>query len=287
MTAMSRTQTFNYRVSSKVRGAYPGAHVGQMVGAGQLFKRHAPLIASPDPRRIDLRASLLDPFQQFNVRVYQQATQLTVFLLADLSASMSFQGDRDKRGALADGLLSVADSASQAGDLFGFIGCADAVDSDYLLLPSAHGQQRIRRVAESLRQAPLHGQAKGLLQAVRYLPARPALVFLLSDFHWPAGLITHLLQALSRHFVVPLALWDKQEYERLPAWGSIRLRDLESGRQRTLLMRPALRRKIIAAFERRRDELTRQFRAFGCEPLFLDEGFQAERLNQYFLRHSA
>ncbi|WP_305908860.1 DUF58 domain-containing protein [Methylomarinum sp. Ch1-1] len=280
-------QRFDYRVSAKIRGAYPGAHVGQMVGAGQLFKRHAPLIASPDPRRIDLRVSALDPFEQFNVRVFQQTSQLTVYLVADLSASMGFQGVNDKQQALVDCLLSIAASVWRSGDRFGFVGCSDSVEQRYLVTPSANSQGRVRQLADNLLTSSLQGGAEGLMQARRYLPSQPALVFLLSDFYLSMTSIERLLQSLNHHFVVPLVLWDKQEYQQLPDWGSMRLRDLESGKQRTLLLRPALKRKIIDAFRQRHRQLQRIFRAFGCEPLFLQDGYRAEQLSQYFLRQSA
>ncbi len=50
-------ESFHYRLAHPGYSVFPGAHPGQMVGSGQLFKRHEPLLASPDPRRIDLRAS--------------------------------------------------------------------------------------------------------------------------------------------------------------------------------------------------------------------------------------
>jgi uncharacterized protein (DUF58 family) len=283
----SEPQHFHYRVSAKVRSVYPGAHVGQMVGAGQLFKRHVPLMANPDPRRIDLRASVLDPFNQFNVRVFQQASQLTVYLVADLSASMSFQGDTSKRQVLADCLLSIAESARQAGDRFGFLGCADSLEGRFIVTPAGNSPGRIRQLADALQASPWQGRATGLALASRHLPSQSALVFLLSDFYLPMEQINKVLQTLSHHFVVPLVLWDKQEYDNLPAWGSVRLSDMESGKQRTLLLRPALKQKIIKAFNHRKKRLLQVFRSFGCEPVFLEDGYRAVQLTQYFLQHSA
>ncbi|WP_256360841.1 hypothetical protein [Methylomonas koyamae] len=72
-----------------------------MVGNGQLFKRHEALLARPDPRRLDLRASVLDPFGQYRVRAYQEHDRVEVMVLADLSASLAYAGRFDKREVLA------------------------------------------------------------------------------------------------------------------------------------------------------------------------------------------
>lgn len=284
---MSSPDIFSYRLPTKVAGVFPGAHAGQLVGMGKLFKRHAPLIASPDPRRIDLKASFLDPYRQFNVRVYQQVSRLSVYLLADLSASMNFQGDRNKQTIVCDCLQSIAASAGQAGDRFGFIGCANTIDPAYLLLPSAVDPGRILQLTERLRQLSFTGRAEGLLAARRYLPSKPSLIFLLSDFYWPRSLIDRLLPTLSAHTVIPLVIWDRREYDHLPTWGLLRLRDAETGKQRMVMMRPQLRQRITEAFRQRQHQLQRRLRNFGCEPLFLHDGYSAGQLEQYFQRLSA
>lgn len=284
---MSAPEIFNYRLPATVAGVFPGAHAGQMVGMGKLFKRHAPLIASPDPRRIDLRASVLDPYRQFSVRVYQQASQLSVYLLADLSASMSFSGDQDKKTILRDCLLSIAASAEQAGDRFGFIGCADGIDPAHVLLASKVDSGRVLQLAERLFQLRLTGRAQGLLQACRYLPPKPSLIFLLSDFYLPPAFINRLLSVFAPHTLIPLVIWDRREYDNLPPWGLLHLRDAETGKHRMVLMRPQLRRRITEAFRQRRQQLQRQLQSLGCEPLFLRNGYSAGQLEHYFQRMTA
>jgi len=278
-------QPFQYRPPRPVVGVFPGAHPGQMVGNGQLFKRHETLIARPDPRRIDLRASLLDPFGNYQVRVQQQHSAVDVFLLADLSASMGFAGNHNKRSVLADMLLSIAASALDHGDGFGFIACNQQVLTD-CYLPAGKHMGRIQALAERLQKLVLRPGSAGLLQAQRYLPNHRALVFLLSDFHFPLAQLQAILQSLSCHDVIPLVLWDQAEYSRLPDWGLFQLQDLETGKRRTLWLRPGLKRKIEQAFARRRSQLQHHFRAFGCEPLFIENGYRAAQLTQYFLRRA-
>jgi uncharacterized protein (DUF58 family) len=277
------TEILHYRLPWQSRSVYPGAHPGQMVGTGQLFKHHIPLIASSDPRRIDIRATLLDPFGHYRVRVYQQQSTVNVYLIADLSASMSFA---NKKHVLLEFLLSAAHSAFSYGDKFGFIGCAENMEHRWLL-PAGRLQGNITALAAKLNQAQFTGTADGLLQAAEYLPASRSLVFLLTDCHFPVSHVRELLSRLQRHDVIPLVLWDQHETSNLPNWGVITYQDMENRRTRTLLMRPALRRKIIAAYRQRQDLLKQSFRAFGIEPLFITEGYSAQLINGYLQQRSA
>lgn len=283
---MMDSNLFYYRKSAQ-QSVFPGAHIGKMVGSGQLFKQHTPLINSPDPRHIDLRASVLDPFGQFLVKTFQQQSRLDVFLLADLSTSMGYQGQHNKQQILVDCLLSIAKSAHAIGDRFGFVGCGQKIDPKLLISPANLQQGRVVELAKMLEQITLKGQAESLLQAVNYLPSRSSLVFLLSDFYMPIHKIQQQMQRLNQHTVVPLVLWDQKESAHLPQWGIVKFVDMEQGKTRTLFMRPTLHQKITQAFEQRKQQLRHCFRAFGCEPLFIEKGYRAEAVSQYFLQHAA
>jgi hypothetical protein len=263
---MLEADLLQYRLRWLPGAVYPGAHLGHMTGAGLLFKQHQPLAANSDPRRIDLRASVLDPFEHYRVRAYQQSSRINVYLLADLSASMGHAG---KQKILATLLRTLARSAFSYGDRFGFIGAGEAVEQRWLLPAGMHFEP-VSRVASQLESAHFSGTAAGLRQASAYLPAERSLLFLLTDGHFPLTYLSDLLASLQMHDVVPLVLWDPGEYRRLPAWGLLAVRDMESGASRTLVMRPALRNSIVAAYEQRRQALLGTFRAFGSEPLFIE-----------------
>ena len=49
---------FNYRYPHNVSGYVPGAHSGSSLGTGDRFAGFADLFDYPDPRRLDIRASL-------------------------------------------------------------------------------------------------------------------------------------------------------------------------------------------------------------------------------------
>lgn len=280
---MIENNIFYYRRAAQYN-VFPGVHTGKSVGNGLLFKHHKPLIAAPDPRHIDLRASLFNPFSQYQVKSFQQQSRLDVFLLADLSASMGYQGHYNKQHGLVDCLLSVAKSAHATGDRFGFVGCGQTVDAQLLISPANLQQGRVNEIAKRIQATAFTGQADGLLQAANYLPNSSALVFLLSDFYMPIKMIQQQMQRLNKHTVVPLVLWDKKESSDLPRWGVVKFSDLEHGQTRTLWMRPSLKNKIQSAFRQRKQQLQHCFRSFGCEPIFMHQGYRAESISEYFLQ---
>lgn len=277
---MRTIESFHYRLVHPGYSVFPGVHPGQMVGSGQLFKRHEPLLASPDPRRIDLRASLLDPFGDYRVRVFQQHSKLSMYVVADLSASMA-----GKLPALADFVLSAAQSALEAGDSFGFIGCGPNLERRWLL-PASQSMQAVREMSQRIRIFQAQGRADSLSQVSPLLPSRRSLVFLLSDWHFPRESMQRILQPLTPHAVVPLVVWDEAEYTALPEWGLVRFKDAENGRGKTLLMRPELKQRIVRAFEQRKNLLRQTFRGYGMEPLFSSGAYRADSMNRYFQQHA-
>lgn len=270
---------FHYQLPWRARGHLPGHHLGSQGGAGFEFRGHAPLLSAPDPRRLDIRASLRDPFGNWMVRVFNQRSAVPVIALADLSASMGFH---HKMATLADFTAALGFSSWRTGDPFGFIGCDEAVRRDFL-----HPASRMRGagadLSRRLRQLVPEGRhSQGMLKAVELLPHRRSLVFLVSDFHFPLAMARELAQRLARHDVVPLVIWDPAEYRHLPRFGLATLRDPETGETRTLLLRRRLRERIVEGFRQRRAELVDLFAPRGRPPLFLEHGFDAELLTRYF-----
>jgi uncharacterized protein (DUF58 family) len=274
---------FHYAVGWRAPGAHPGTHRSGQRGGGYEFAGHVPFIAHPDPRHLDLRASLNDPFGQLRVRTFRQRSAIPVFVVADLSASLSFRGTANKLENLARFTASAAYSAYRSGDPFGFIGCDEAIRWG-LTLPLRFHKGAAPDLYERLRAfTPTGRSAEALHQAVAQLGRQRALVFLVSDFHFPLEWLDRLLGTLARHDVVPVVLWDSAEFERLPAFGLVHVEDPETGERRRLFMRPALREKFRQAFERRREALVQRCTQRGREPFFILDRFEAEALTRYFL----
>ncbi len=275
---------FHYKIDWRAKSHLPGHHRSSQSGGGLEFRGNIPLLASPDPRRLDIRASLSDPFEQWFVRSFRQRSQVPVYLIADLSASIGFSGERRKMDVLADFTESVAYSVHRTGDRFAFMGCDDVLRADFLLPPThalGAGLEIVRRLRNLV---PSGASAVGLLNVGRNLTKQRSLIFLVSDFHFDAGLLSSLMESLSGHRVCPIVLWDRAEFERLPRFGLVSVRDSESGHKRTLLLRPSFHERLREAFVARRSWLTRLFSSYDTQALFVEDGFNAEHVTQYFHR---
>ena len=276
----------HYRAGATVRGHLPGHHRSHCGDGGIEFRGHAPLWAAPDPRRLDLHASLRDPFGEWQVRLHSQRLSMAVVMVADLSASMAFEGRRRKLDVLADFVASLAWSAWRVRDRFGFIGCDTVVRQDWLHLPvraSATGAALAQALRGFTPAGPSARSAAGLLLAPAWLQRQRALVFLVSDFHLPLAQVQQVLAGLAAHAVVPVVLWDPLEFTLGSVSGLLHTHDPESGRRRLVWWRPALRERWQRAHEARRAALKQIFTAQGLRPLFVEGGFDADAVTRHFL----
>jgi uncharacterized protein (DUF58 family) len=276
-----------YRVRWKTSSLRPGAFRGLHAGAGDRTRASVPLHENADPRRIDVRATLRDPLGGIWVRELEQNSALKVIVLADVSASMGYVGRYDKRDQLRRIAVALARSAFRSGDAFGFYAASD-VPHDALTMPARVDRGAGDFIGRKLQRfTPAGDNARGLLQAIARMPHRRALVFLVSDFHWPERDIDEIMRRLAHHAVVPVVLRDPAEADAIHRRGIAVLRDLETGAQRFVW----LRRGLIAALHRERDRrddaLRRICRAAGCAPFFVRDRFDPALLSRYFAETAA
>ncbi|CAN5698264.1 DUF58 domain-containing protein [soil metagenome] len=272
----------HYRTGSPALGHFPGAHRSKRGDSGFEFRGHASLLDAPDPRRLDLHASLRDAFGNWIVRVYSQRKSIPVVMVADLSASMGFVGAAPKLEVLADFVESLSWSAWRTGDSFGFIGCDGGVRVD-LLLPQTRSRGVGSALAATLRALHLQGaSAHGLGLAHRHLGRQRSLVFLVSDFHLPLPEIEAVLDSMAHHDLMPVVLWDPLEFTLSAQRGLASVVDPESGQRRMVWWRPALRQQWLAARQARREALLGLFRAKRLKPLFIEGAFDADAVTRHF-----
>jgi len=280
---MAPIRELHYRIAGKATGLFPGAHRSRNGDGGFEFRGHAPLHDAPDARRLDLHASLRDPFGGWFVRLASERRSIPVVLVADLSASMGFEGAVRKLDVLADLTASLAWSAARTGDSFGFIGCDERLRGE-LLLPQTRRRGAGIELARALRAwRPSGRSAQALHEAHRLLPRRRALVFLVSDFHLPLPDVPRLLASLSAHDVVPVVLWQPVEFALSAGHALAQAQEPESGERRFVWWRPALRERWQAAHADRRAALLQIFRARRLAPLFIEGAFDADAVTRHFL----
>jgi hypothetical protein len=286
---------FHYRLPQRYGGQRPGAHHGSSLGAGQQFAAHRRLLDHPDPRRIDLRASLRDVNGDWLVRIARQRVAVPVHALVDVSASMRFGARRSKLAVVADFVEALGHSAFRAGDPVGLL-AFDAGEREDLFLPARHSRGVGSVMAELLRTSPASGPdpkphtadpLSGLRHCAARLAGRRGLVFLVSDFHGMAvEALAELLDLLTPAVVLPVLVWDPAEAAPPAADALLAVNDAETGVRRTLWLRETLRRDWRGAVAARRAELRALFDARALPPFELIDGegrFDAEALTRHFM----
>ena len=266
------------------RGHRVGAHRGQDAGGLGTFRDQVPFLRMPDARRIDLRASIRDPFEGVHVRRFEARTAIEIWALVDLSASMRYRGGADRRALAGAVCTALSGSATRIGDGFGLIGCDRTLRADLFLAATRRRGPALAmasRIAEASCEAP---GAEGMLEASRHLAGRPKMVFVVSDFRWPETLLRAVFGALALHDTVPVLLADSTEDEALPVWGLVALDDLEGGGRRLVFLRPALRRRWIERERARRTALGSIAASAGARaPFPLVDRFDGQALSRHLL----
>lgn len=293
MTAATRQpREFHYRLPATFGGQRPGAHRGSSLGAGQAFAAHRRLFDYPDPRRIDLRASLRDVRGDWLVRIQRQRVAVPVHAVVDVSASMHFGAQRSKLDVVADFIEALGHSAFRTGDALGLL-AFDHGQRDDLYMPARHsrgagllmaGRLRGCEAESAYQHDRTHQQtARALQRAIAPLAGRQGLVFLVSDFHWPLEPLHGVLAQLAPACVVPIVVWDPAETEPPAAHALVAVSDAETGVRRTMWMRESLRRQWADAVAARRAALHAVFDAHGLAPFYLHGRFEAEALTRHFM----
>lgn len=294
---MDTPREFHYRFPGRVGGQRPGSHPGSSVGAGQEFVAHRSLFDYPDPRRLDLRASLRTLQDEWLVRVNRQRTGTAARALVDVSASMSFGVSRPKLHVIADFVEALGLSAFRVGDAVGMM-AFDIAERTELFMPARVSRGMGSIMAAALREwsgdhktgngpARREGPATGLEDAASRLVGQQGLVFLLSDFHWPLERLTVALDLMAHATVIPIVVWDHAETNPPTQNALASLSDMESSRRRTLWLRPKLRDEWRRSVARRRTEIEDFFHAHTLRPFYMEGSFDPDALSRYFFEAEA
>lgn len=287
---------FFYNINWRSRSYHAGATLTGHHGNGSDFAGFAPLLSCPDPKRIDIRASVRSTPRQWLVRTYLERAAIHVYAVVDLSSSMRFQGHDQLRQQVTEFVSSLAWSATRQGDAFGMRGAHDTPQAVWQVMPTfqpATAQGVAQKITRYWQDATVnaaekvHGAA-GIPAAIESLGARRALVFLLSDFYWPDALMQQVLKAAQAHDVVPVVLRDRAATTGLPAFGWARLRDMETGEERSWMLRRRLHQQIAAYGQQQAQALDAQFLKAGTRaPLWLRPGWRAEDISRHLMETMA
>lgn len=219
-------------VSEQLMG---GRFTSVFKGRGMDFADVREYVPGDDVRRIDwnVTARLRKPF----IKRHVEERELVVMLLVDASASGHFGtagGDEaaaaTKRELAAVLAGALAFSAVRDGDRVGLLMFSDRVER---YVPPRKSRAHVTRLLHELLYTRPKSPGTSITTALRFLNNllhRPALIFLISDFHDPdeAGWQRILRATHQRHTVVALRPVDRRELE-LPDVGWALVQDAETG----------------------------------------------------------
>lgn len=255
-----------WRLARALPGMRPGGHRGTLRGAGETFADLAPLIAHPDPRRIDVRRSLLDPFGTTFVRRFETRTDLTLHVLLDASASLGTGASSDRLGLAALLAAGFAEAAWRGGDWYALTATAgeDVVDEIQPARRRQLGAELLERIGALW---PGGEGVVGLERAAMALPASRILVVLISDFEYSADELRRILAALEPRPVLPIWLRDGGLEAPAGRLGVAEIRDPESGMRRTVLTTRKWAAQQAQAAARHRARLRSTFAEHDLAPI--------------------
>ncbi|HJY36993.1 MAG TPA: hypothetical protein VJ299_05995, partial [Steroidobacteraceae bacterium] len=187
----------------------------------------------------------------------------------------------------ADFIEALGQSAFRVGDAVGMF-AFDRHAREDLFVPVLRSRGMGNLMASMLThcQTSVAG-SEGLEEVALNVAGRQSLIFLLSDFHWPLTRLAQVLEMLASSHIVPMVIWDPAELQPPTQDALMSLRDMESGAQRTLWMRPRLRARWAEAVEERRKQLIEACEPHGTHPFFVCGTFDSDALSRYFFEVAA
>lgn len=219
-----------------------GTYSSSFKGQGLAFREVRPYQPGDDVRTIDWNVSAR--MNEAFVKVFVEEREMTVMVVADLSASERFGTRRASKVRVASEVAALlAFSASRNNDRVGLIVATDHVER--IVVPKK-GEKHVMRVVREilgfepswsvpertrdLKGNPILGAATDLKAALETLVGvarRRSIAFVVSDFY-DQGYERALALAAAKHDVIPCVLVDPRDM-KLPDVGIATFEDLESG----------------------------------------------------------
>ena len=188
-----------------------GIWSSRQIGGTADFEAIAEYQFGDNPRSINWSATARTGFHRILKNTRLTEANLAVFLLVDLSPSMDFGTVRVTKRRLAAELSGVLTHAAwRCGDRVAFVGYGSDVEVEW---PLRNPKDYRLLIPQKILETSVNGNGQaGLSPALLRLPAKRALVFLLSDFQDDLGEIEEALKPVTRrHDVVSIILWDPRE----------------------------------------------------------------------------
>ncbi|MEE3330958.1 MAG: DUF58 domain-containing protein [Myxococcota bacterium] len=300
---LRRVREIQVRTGRQVADVLAGEYVSVFKGRGMEFDEVRPYVHGDDVRTIDwnVTARTGEP----HVKRYVEERQLTLMLMADVSASQDFGSTtRSKREAAAELCALLAFSATRNDDKVGLALFHGDIEQ---YIPPRKGQKHALRV---VREVLAHGsdetngakpptlrtasrswlpswlsspldrfqrprvarEATDVANAVEFVmqvTTRRTICFVVSDF-LDDGFEQAMVAANRKHDVIAVLVTDPHELD-VPDVGLVALRDAESGENQLVdTGSSTFRRQIAERAQVRISELEHRFRSIGIDFIHVD-----------------
>jgi uncharacterized protein (DUF58 family) len=307
---IQRVREIQIHTGRQVADVLAGQYVSVFKGRGIEFDEVRPYVPGDDVRIIDWNVTARAGMPY--VKRFVEERQLTLMLMADVSASQDFgSGSRSKREATAELCALLAFSATHNDDKVGLTLFHGGIEQ---YIPARKGQKHSLRV---VREVLAHGSGapeeqrhtdkaprrrwlpfgrrrawwrtgrqatdvSGAMEFLMSVTTRKAVCFVVSDF-LDDGYLKAMQSANRKHDVIAVLITDPRELE-VPNVGLVTLSDAETGRiaeydtgSRTF------RQQIASLAEDRVEQLRRQFQRSKIDFIHIDaSGSVVDPLVKFF-----
>lgn len=221
------------QIEIKTRGLSQNIFAGQyhsaFKGRGMAFSEVREYQYGDDIRDIDWNVTAR--YNRPYIKVFEEEREMTVMLLIDASASLSFGSQNAyKKELVTEIAATLAFSAIQNNDKIGVIFFSDKIEK---FIPPKKGRKHILYIIRELIDFKPESNQTDLSVAVKYLTnvlKKRCTTFLVSDFMDVPDYENALTIANKKHDIVSIHIYDKLETE-LPAVGLMKVRDAESSEE--------------------------------------------------------
>ncbi len=264
---IQKIRQIEIRTKHLVNDVFSGEYHSVFKGRGMEFAEVREYEPGDEIRSIDwnVTARLGRPY----IKRYTEERELTVILMADVSASGHFgTANQMKSEITAEVCALLAYAAIQNNDRVGLLMFTDQIEK---FIPPKKGRTHILRVIrEVLYTRPEH-RGTDIAQALDYLNrllTRRCIVFIISDF-LASDYVKPLRVASKRHDVVAVTVTDPRELD-LPGVGLIELEDAETGEEVLVDTRDAEWRRHYAEYNTTiRNDRDQRFRVTGVDAIHI------------------
>lgn len=278
---LKKVQQIQIRTRHMVNDVFAGQYQSVFKGQGMEFHEVREYFPGDDIRAIDwnVTARTGRPF----IKKFVEERELTVMLMVDISASLSFGSTPQMKKNLAAELAAVlAFAAIKNNDRVGLILFSDEVEQ---YVPPRKGIRHVLRVIrEVLQFEPKHRatQVMPALDFMNHVTQRRSVCFLISDFFFShEDYLRSLRITAKRHDMISILVGDRLEHS-FPKVGLVDWVDAEQGGHVLIdTSDTATRTALATRQEAARGELLKNLRASGIDPI---EVYAGEPYEKEFIR---